>query len=133
MGNITKDAREGQSEVGMQNDSRTIAQRRRHTGQEALREQLSHQGHLQHAIDMIEKIADVKGEKCIDNKDMDPVTLNRLTIAVDRKLKVVNKYMPDLKATEVTYSADGEQTAEDHAEAIGEIINFPAKRSAASS
>ena len=68
--------------------------------QEALREQLSSQGHVQHVIDSINKL---------ENPDIE-VDVQRLKAAIDSRLKLINKYLPDLKATEHTGSIDSEQT-----------------------
>ncbi len=80
--------------------AKTRAQLNRAVRQEALREQLSNQGHVEHVIDMVDKIRKPK-HKLKD--DM----LARYKIAIDTKLKLINKYLPDLKATEIT-GPDGE-------------------------
>lgn len=67
--------------------------------QEAYRELLSSQGHLQHVIDLLNKIE--------TEKDMDPNTLARLKVVVDSKFKIINKFLPDLKSTEVTGEGGG--------------------------
>lgn len=73
----------------------TSAQRRRAVSKEALRDQLRAGGHLQHVIDMADKIADP--DELIES-DM----LARYKIAIDTKLKLVSKYLPDVKSVEVT-------------------------------
>ena len=84
----------------MTRDTRTRAQRNRAVRQEALREQLAAGGHLERVIDMAKKIADVEVV-------MDPGDVNRLKIAIDTKLKLVDKYLPSLKAVELQ-AEDGE-------------------------
>ena len=74
-------------------DTRTRAQRNRAIRQEALREQLEKQKHVEHVIDMVQKIADV-------DKDLEPDKVSRLKIAIDAKMKLVNKYLPDMKHME---------------------------------
>jgi len=67
--------------------------------QEALREQLSAQGHVQHVIENIEKFEDLANE--LDNN-----SIQRLKAANEHRLKLINKYLPDLKATELTGSVE---------------------------
>lgn len=78
----------------------TRAQKNRAIRQEALREQLQQQGHVQHIVDILEKLKDPKQE-------VDQQMTARYKIVIDSKLKLLNKYLPDLKATEVT-GPDGE-------------------------
>ncbi len=72
----------------------TRAHKNRALRQEALREQLAAQGHVQHLIESIEKIDDL-GEG-------DSFELQKLKTAAELRLKVINKYLPDLKSTELT-------------------------------
>lgn len=74
-------------------ESRANANRR--IRQEALREQLSNQGHVQHVVDNINKIEDLGG-------DLDSNEVNRLKIATEQRLRLINKYLPDLKSSEIT-------------------------------
>ena len=78
-------------------DTRTTAQRQKAVRQEALREQLAAQGHVQHVVDIIEKIQDVDGE----NANMESQEFQRLSKAAELRLKLIAKYAPDLKAVEV--------------------------------
>lgn len=84
-------------------DTRTMAQKRRALNQDELREFLSKQKHIEHVI----KIC---GE--LDNEaiEMDAVTVNRKKTVIDTKLKLLNKYLPDLKAVEVTGEGGSELT-----------------------
>jgi len=63
--------------------------------QEALREQLSAQGHVQHVVDISTKLANLDIE-------IDSNSVHRLKAAADIKLKLIAKYAPDLKAIEHT-------------------------------
>lgn len=81
--------------------------------QDALREQLAEQCRLQHVIDNIEKIEaleiDTKGDKNeIDYKDLQvkQFTMNKLKTANDQRLKLISKYLPDLKQQEIFIEAD---------------------------
>ena len=77
----------------------TAANKNRSIRQEALREQLSSQGHVQHVTDIAQKLTDLAGE-------LDPVQVTRLKAAADIKLKLIGKYLGDVKAVEVS-GADG--------------------------
>ena len=68
--------------------------------QEALRDQLSNQGHVQHIIDIVEKLSD-------ETNEIDANMVARYKVAVDTKLKLINKYLPDLKSTELTGEGGG--------------------------
>ena len=73
----------------------TRAQANRAIRQEALREQLSNGKHLDHVIAMANQLADLEAE-------MDAGEVMRLDKAISAKMRLVNKYLPDLKAMEVT-------------------------------
>ena len=59
----------------------------------ALRDQLSNQGHIQHVIDIVEEIND-------QNVEFDQLMIQRKKIVIDTKLKLINKYLPDVKIEE---------------------------------
>lgn len=84
----------------MSNRGKTVAQRNRAIRQESLRELLASQKHLEHAVELAHKIADL-------DEEIDAHSINRLKIAMDAKLKIVNKYLPDLKSTELTGDGGG--------------------------
>lgn len=75
--------------------ARTRAMENRAIRQEALREQLSAQGHIQHVIDICAELNEL-------TKPLEAVEVNRKKIVIDTKLKLINKYCPDLKQTELT-------------------------------
>ena len=80
-------------------DNRATANRR--IRQEALREQLSKQKHVEQVIKNIKKM-----EK--EGAGMESTELQALRAATDTRLKLVNKYLPDLKMTELELTgADG--------------------------
>ena len=62
--------------------------------QEALREQLTQQGHVQHVVDILGKLSD---EKVKVSDEM----LDRYKVVLPNKLKLISKYIPDLKAVEI--------------------------------
>lgn len=75
--------------------ARTRAQENRAIRQEALREQLAQQGHEQHIIEIIQEIREL-------GKELTPFELKRLEVVLNTKLALLKKYIPDLKATELT-------------------------------
>lgn len=81
-------------------DSATAKDKNRRIRQEALREQLANGGHVQHIVDIAAKLSD-------ETIDLDSAMVQRLKAAADIKCKLISKYLPDLKAIEVT-GEDGE-------------------------
>ena len=69
--------------------------------QEALREQLSSQGHVQHVIDICEELNTL-------TTHLEPIEVTRKKIVLDTKLKLINKYLPDLKNTEISNDGGGQ-------------------------
>ena len=78
----------------MSRDSATAKNRNRRIRQEALREQLQAQGHVQHVVDILE---DLNNEA----KDIDQAMVQRKKIVLDTKLRLINKYLPDTKSVEI--------------------------------
>ena len=77
----------------------TKAQSNRAVRQEALRDQLSAQGHVQHVIDLAEKLSQL-------DVDLDPTQVARLKAAAAIKAKLISKYLPDVRSVELTGDAD---------------------------
>lgn len=77
----------------------TAANKNRAIRQEALREQLSNQKHVEHVVEMLEEIKDLQ-------LDLDANDLARYKVAIDTKLKLIGKYLPDLKSVEHTGDED---------------------------
>lgn len=75
--------------------AKTRAQENKAIRQEALRAQLEAQGHLQHITDLTAKLEEPGNE-------LDALATNKLKIVIDTKLKLINKYLPDLKSTEIS-------------------------------
>ncbi len=73
----------------------TVANKNRRVRQGQLREQLSNGKHMEHVIEIANKIAE------LDN-NLDAGDVNRLKIAAELKLKLIDKYLPGLKAVEHT-------------------------------
>ena len=61
--------------------------------QEALREQLASQGHLQHIIELHKQLQDL-------DTDMDATQVQRLRAVMDSKHKLIDKYLPTVKPVE---------------------------------
>lgn len=72
----------------------TREQSNRRIRQEALREQLSKQKHIEHVLDILKKVEEPA-------TPLEPVDVQRYKLIVDTKLKLINKYLPDLKSVEV--------------------------------
>lgn len=79
----------------------TALNKNRAIRQEALREQLSKQKHVEQVIKNIKKM---EGQGAA----MEPTELNAMKYATDARLKLINKYLPDLKATEHSIGGDGD-------------------------
>ena len=75
----------------------TRAQLNRKMRQEKLREWLSEKCTAQHFVDNLNKIENLDPESESFSNE-----LAKLKTANEQRLKVMNKYMPDLKATEIT-------------------------------
>ncbi len=92
----------------MAKQGQTIAQANKAIRQGELRAKLAAGGHLQHVIENIKKI------ECLDDEMPHfSNSLNKLKIANEQRLKLINKYLPELKATELT-GADGKAIEVDH-------------------
>ena len=63
----------------------------RRVRQAALREQLENGGHLQHVLDLCEKL------------ENDPdISVPAISKVIDTKMRLIGKYLPDLKSMELT-------------------------------
>ena len=78
----------------------TRAAQNRKIRQDNLREWLSEKCTLQHLVENITKIETQGGT-------MDAQELNAIKIANDQRIKLINKYLPDLKSTELTGEGGG--------------------------
>lgn len=89
----------------------TRAQQNRKIRQEALREQLANQKLVEKVVDSIAQIDELAALKLKDFDDSE-VYISEVTaakskadlikISIDSRMKLVNKYLPDLKSTELT-------------------------------
>jgi hypothetical protein len=78
----------------MSRDTATAAARNKRIRQEALREQLSNQKHLEHIVDILAKIQD-------EATSIDANMMQRYKIVLDAKFKLVDKYLPTEKPTSI--------------------------------
>lgn len=88
--------------------AKTRAQLNRAVRQEALREQLAAQGHVQHVIDNLEEMQKLDG-----TQETDKFNIDKLKIINEQKMKLISKYLPDLKAVELTGEAGGPVSIEE--------------------
>lgn len=80
-------------------DGLSAADRNRRIRQDALREQLSKQKLVEQVSEIARKIGDL-------DEDLEQHKVQRLKIAAELNLKLVNKYLPDLKQTELIGDPD---------------------------
>ena len=90
------------SSVRVKTMGTTAANKNRAIRLEALREQLSNQGHVQHVTDIAKKLTDLDNE-------LDSTQVQRLKSAADIKLKLIGKYLGDVKAIELSGDGGGDQ------------------------
>lgn len=72
----------------------TLKSKQREVRREELLRYLSENNRVQHIIDSIEKIEDV-------NTPLEPVQVQRLKTAMDARISLLKKYLPDMKAMEI--------------------------------
>jgi len=94
----------------------TNAAKNRAIRQEALREQLSKQKHIEQVVKNIKKFEE-------QGAAMEPQEVQSLKVATDTRLKLISKYLPDLKSTELTGEGGGD-IGVDHLFTV-EFINAP--------
>ncbi len=75
--------------------------------QEALREQLAAQGHLQHVTDLLEETLN------LEPSDTSDFILKRNMQVVDKKLSLIKKYCPDLSNLQVQADVENRTTLVD--------------------
>lgn len=81
----------------------TAANKNRKIRQEALREQLSNQGHVQHVVEIAKKLSE-------QSLTLKSTHIQALRAAADIHMKLVNKYLPDLKSMEISGDEDSPLT-----------------------
>lgn len=68
----------------------TLPQKIKAERHESLRVLVSNQQHLRHSVDLIGKLKDLK-------KELDPLEVRRLEVALAGHMKLLNKYLPDAR------------------------------------
>ena len=90
-----------ESSVRVNTMAATRAHKVRAERQEALREMLSKKCTVQQVIEISNKIAELESE-------LDPVAVTRLKAAAEIKMKLISKYLPDVKAVEISGEGGGD-------------------------
>ena len=104
----------------MPRDTATAAAKNKRIRQEALREQLQAQGHVQHVVDLVGKIQD-------ETQPIEADILNRYKIVLDAKFKLIDKYLPSLKQAD--YNIGGQDDNPLKAKWEVEVVHTDAKDS----
>ena len=73
----------------------TRAQSNKRIRQEALREQLASQGHVQHVVEIVNKLIE-------PSEEFTSLDLQRNKLIIDTKLALIKKYLPDVKQIEMS-------------------------------
>lgn len=73
----------------------TRAQENKRIRQEALREQLSNQGHVQHIIEILDEMRE-------PGVEITSLELQKNKLIIDTKLSLIKKYLPDVKQVEIS-------------------------------
>jgi hypothetical protein len=81
---------------------KTRAQENRGIRQDELREQLRGKGLLQHVIKTAQDIQDLVPTVDEDNNEQVRTKITALKASAELRLRLVNKYLPDLKAMEIS-------------------------------
>ena len=84
----------------MSGSGRSRANENRAIRQEALREQFSNKGLYQHVLEISNKLNNLE-------VDIDPLQVQRLRHAADINMKLVDKYLPTEKPTQITGANNG--------------------------
>ena len=115
--------------MGKKVDTRTAKQRNQAARKEAIREQLAAYGHHQKAVDLIEKISDVEGKVDPANANMEPMELKRYEVALKGHTDFMKKYVPDMKAVEMSQDPENPVMTEDQIDArLSRLIEAIANR-----
>ena len=77
----------------------TRAKTNRKIRQDSLREQLANQKHLEKVLDSINKLEEL-------DTQLDSVEVNRIKGAIESRIKLVSKYLPDLKSIALSGDED---------------------------
>ena len=90
-------------------DRRNIKSKERETRREELILYLQERGKVQYVFDIIQKLED-------ESLELDALQIQRLRAAMDARINLMKKYLPDLKAMEIDMHATVSSSADDWAE-----------------
>lgn len=86
--------------------------------QEALREQLQSRGLLQHVFVLLEKLQNF-------DEELDSIEVQRISKVIDTQMRLINKYLPDLKASEIDVTVNDRTLSErERIERLSQLIGF---------
>ena len=81
--------------------------RNKQVRKENIREQISNQGHIQHVIELARQIEDASNLVADSNTILEDIDIKRFNastnakkIVIDTKLRLISKYLPDVKSVE---------------------------------
>ena len=85
-----------------------IARAHKKKKQDSLREQLSHQGHIQHVVELAKQIETVSNELLdyakapLESSELaqTKVSIDAKKVVIDTKMKLIGKYLGDVKSVE---------------------------------
>ena len=80
---------------------KTRAQENKAIRQKALREQLAAQKHHEHVVNSIKKIEELAG-----NEEASEFELKKWKTSAELRLRLLSKYLPDLKQQDITLGGD---------------------------
>lgn len=93
----------GSAGGGEGKDSRNLATRRRQAHREEVLEKLRNAGLLQKVLEDANKLSD-------ESVSLDAVMVQRIKAACDTRIKLIGKWLPDVKAVEMTGEDGGPVT-----------------------
>ena len=79
----------------------TKAQLNKSIRQEALRAQLANQKHIEHVVENLNEMRKLDG-----TQDTDKFNLDKLKIINEQKMKLINKYLPDLSNVAISQEVE---------------------------
>lgn len=91
-------------------DTRTYKQKNREVRQDEVRKEIAAKCKITHVLDLVKKIEDAS----------DALQVTKYKAAADIRLKLIGKYIPDLKSTEINLTDDTVDTIK----AISRSIDF---------
>lgn len=91
-------------------DRATTIARQKRVRQEALREQLAAGKHVEGVLELLDKIGD-------EEEEVPAPMLERYKVVLTHKMKLINKYLPDVKQVEITEGVSTDDLSDEELEA----------------